>query len=284
MSDENRNHRSLNIITDATFETLKEGDVDPALGKTIKILILQDAHFIVYLDEDLFVEWCVSSDYGEWPREAGVTMNRVSYLETLAEPLAADARLRIQRLLGESVARILDDRDSKAASAILGRAEGILCSPGRYRYIAAAAIVASAAAVLVLSLWLARDSARQKLGADAFEVVVASAMGAIGALMSVIMRAGSVVVDPAEPPTAHFAEGAYRAFVGVIGGLLVALAIKANLAFGFISERGLALIALCGAIAGVSERLVPSLVRRVEESVLSGRRNAKTHTSRDNGA
>ncbi|HYU24207.1 MAG TPA: hypothetical protein VEO74_03310 [Thermoanaerobaculia bacterium] len=231
-------------------------------------LIMVAPTFIVYLDEDLYVEWSTTDDY-DWPGEAGAIMNRYGYLEVLAEPVAPDSRLRIQRLLGESVARILDDRDSAAANAILDRAEAILCNPGRYRYIAAATAVAAVAAALVFVLWISRQSVQEATGPNAFQVALASGMGAIGALMSIILRTRSIVVDPAEPAAAQYAEGAYRAFVGMIGGLLAALAVKANLAFGFLSERGVALIALCGAIAGVSERLVPSLVRRVEESVFS---------------
>jgi len=51
----------------------------------------------------------------------------------------------------------------------------------------------------------------------------------------------------------------------------VALAIKVNLILGFAHkvESGLAIVALCSAVAGASERVVPSLVGHVADSLVS---------------
>lgn len=267
---------------DTDFDSLHEGSFDPTLNKTIQFLIMQDTDFLVYLDQDLFVEWSIKERYGAFAADFGMVVNRASYLEMLTEVLPPARRLTLQRLIGESVARILDDRHSKDASAILDRVESILCSAGRYRYIVAASVFAIVAAIFLVVLWAIRTTARETLGVNAFDVIVASAMGVIGALLSIVMRASSVVIDPSEPAMAHYAEGSYRALAGGIGALLVGLAIKANVILGFASrvDHGVALMALLGVVAGVSERLVPTLVRRVEDSLTSGPTTPKGRKAR----
>ena len=78
-----------------------------------------------------------------------------------------------------------------------------------------------------------------------------------------------MTLDPSAGPRIHYWEGACRAIAGMIGGLLIGLAIKANLILGILNDQssnGLAaLLGMC-MVAGISERLVPSFIRHVETS------------------
>jgi len=120
--------------------------------------------------------------------------NRVGYLETLAEPLAKSRRAPVERLLGESVARLLDDHHSKAASAILDQTESILSGPARFRYIVGTFAVTALALATLAVLWVWRHATRELIGTSAVEVVVAAAMGSIGTTLSIIMRSGDLSV------------------------------------------------------------------------------------------
>ncbi len=44
------------------FTPFCEGDTDPTLNKKIRALIDCDTDYIVYLDEDLYVEWSFNQD------------------------------------------------------------------------------------------------------------------------------------------------------------------------------------------------------------------------------
>ena len=64
-------------------------------------------------------------------------------------------------------------------------------------------------------------------------------------------------------------EGAMRVVVGMLGALLAALMIKANLILGAINTLGnsnAVMLAICIA-AGASEQITPSLVKKVESIV-----------------
>jgi hypothetical protein len=50
-------------IHDFDYSVLREGEVEPVLGKRIDTLIAKHRDYIVYLDDELYVEWA-SSDRG----------------------------------------------------------------------------------------------------------------------------------------------------------------------------------------------------------------------------
>jgi hypothetical protein len=59
------------------YSMLREGDVEPVLGKTIDTLISKGSNHIVYLDDELYVEWAGDVD---WPEGGGDIINPVSEL------------------------------------------------------------------------------------------------------------------------------------------------------------------------------------------------------------
>jgi hypothetical protein len=106
------------------WKLVREGEIDPSLGKIVDTLIVQDDDVLVYFDQDLFVEW----DYDEtkipegegWP---GV-FNRVSLLEAFQiDGLSSEIRKSFRRMIGEAVARLLISRDVNAANQVLDKAE-----------------------------------------------------------------------------------------------------------------------------------------------------------------
>lgn len=64
------------------FSRLREGDKDPTLNKTVAGLIDSDDNFIVYLDEDDYVEWNMN-DNNMFGPDTGQYLNRVGRLEAV---------------------------------------------------------------------------------------------------------------------------------------------------------------------------------------------------------
>ncbi len=69
----------------------------------------------------------------------------------------------------------------------------------------------------------------------------------------------------------HYFEGAVRILVGATAGFIFALSIKADLILGVInrSENTLIIFLVVSFVAGASERLLPSLIRQLEGTLVT---------------
>ena len=65
------------------FSKLREGDKDPTLNKVVDWLIDSDDDYIVYLDEDSYVEWNMNRN-DMLNTETGPYLNKVAWLEPLS--------------------------------------------------------------------------------------------------------------------------------------------------------------------------------------------------------
>lgn len=256
------------------FLIFNEGQTEPTLNKRIKTLILKDQGFIVYLDDDLCVQWTTNQHYGDFASDFGNVTNRAGYLEETANGLLSPIQHKsFQRLLAESIARLLDDRSSVNAQSILDRAEAYLkartTERARIWFIVAATIVTSLALVGLLILWIFRDVVKFNLGPTAFELALSACIGSLGALVSVVLRLRELNVDALAGRGVHYFEGTARVIAGMAGALLIGLAIKSNLILGTInsSDKSLALLLAVSVVAGASERIVPNLIKKVEGTI-----------------
>ena len=256
------------------FLIFNEGQTEPTLNKRIKTLILKDQGFIVYLDDDLCVQWATNKHYSNFAVDFGSVTNRAGYLEETSKGLLSPSQhISFQRLIAESIARLLDDRSSGNAQAILDKAEAYLkartSERARIWFIVAAAIVTGLALVGLLALWIFRDIVKINLGLTAFELALSACIGSLGALISVVLRLRELNVDALAGRGVHYFEGAARVIAGMAGALLIGLAIKSNLILGTInsSDKSLALLLAVSVIAGASERIVPNLIKKVEGTI-----------------
>jgi hypothetical protein len=256
----------------ASFMVFNEGQIEPTHNKRIKTLILKTDHFIVYLDDELSVQWStINVQDGDFASDFGAVTNRESYLEEIAKGLLSPSQHKsYQRLLAESIARLLDDRDSANAKEILDKAESFLKARSTERarrwFIAAAAASTCVALLSILLLWIFRDGVSSRIGITAFEVAIATGTGSLGALISVVLRLHKLNVDAFAGKGVHYFEGVMRVLGGMAGALLVGLAIKSGLILGTInsSEKSLTLLLAVSIVAGASERIVPNLIKQVE--------------------
>lgn len=136
-------------------------------------------------------------------------------------------------------------------------------------YLLSSSCVVLLALLSVLLLGLFRSEVNRLFGPTAFDVMLGTEMGAIGALISIITRSNKLLVNVSAGKIVHYLEGAARIIVGMLGALLVALAVKADIFFGVInsSKDPLAILLTICTVAGASERIVPSLIKQVEGMV-----------------
>src|SRR6267142_3714548 len=143
------------------FSPLREGDTDPVLGKTIKWLIDSDNDYIVYIDDDDYVQWTMNDN--RMLANASDLLTRVGWLEAAEVDHLEQWQIETyKRLIGEGVARLFDG-DQKAATAALDAAERWITArnqeSARVWYLEGAAVGFAAIAIgyLVIARWYAFD-------------------------------------------------------------------------------------------------------------------------------
>ncbi|WP_143134643.1 hypothetical protein [Burkholderia ubonensis] len=252
---------------------LKAGDVDPELNLKIKEVILSTEKFIVYLAEDCSIQWR-TTDAHQQANHLPQVLNWVSSLEARTHFLASTSQfLIIRRNIGELLARGLDNYPPEYARAKYREVTKEVVARNKEMswswYFTSAYCVTAACAVVAAGMWLLRTPIRNVIGNDAMAVTLASLFGAIGALLSATTRGNRLIMDANAGKALHRQEGLSRIGTGLGGALLVALAIKSGLILGGVHFSGnpLALLLACCIVAGASERLVPSLIARVENAV-----------------
>lgn len=292
----------------------KEGDIFSPLKKRIHILILSEADYFVFLDEDLYVHWYYTANYVEagFADDYGDIVSREANLEATSSLLLKKQKPRrerqgrrietkgtqlevFRRLLGESIARLLDDRWTKDgkkpnnARAMLDKAELFLRERSRERariwYLSSTLVTAMLMLAGALVLWVNRTRVLTFLGVEAsfIEVMLGAAMGSLGALLSVLRRSDDLKIDVSAGARVHYFEGAMRVLFGAMAGLLFALAIKSNILLGAInrSERATTILLVIAIVAGVSERLLPSLITQLEGTLVGQLAEVKITTEHD---
>lgn len=249
---------------------LKAGDVDPELGKTIKEIVICSESFIVYVDTELYVQWYTTDEHRE-PEYCGEVLNLVAKLEAQSNFIGEKAMLfAYRKRIGEGLARCLSCYPKETALAALKEVASELRARNKevswIWYFQASYWVTLALAMVFVLCWLARDRLRADITPIAFEVILGSICGTFGSLLSVTARSNRLTFDANAGKDLHMLEGLARVAAGFIGGLLMALAIKAGLILGGTTFSGnkLALLFFICIAAGASERIVPSLINTVE--------------------
>ena len=125
---------------------------------------------------------------------------------------------------------------------------------------------ASAVVFFVLGCfaWLGRAWLRQKIGDLPFMLLIGACSGAVGALFSILTRLGAIPLDPSAGKSLHKLEGRARILAGAIGAVIAELAVYLSLVLGVLKNFGNPALLFIALIAGTSERLVPTIIKRTE--------------------
>ena len=240
------------------------------LESDIEYLVIVTEEFIVYVDKALDVDWSVRGDAVDSGKceqgEFNAVLNRVAALETIpCDELARGMKLHFKRLLGEGVARALE-ADFKGAQSILSSAEKYIdarsAETSRYWYLSGSTLMVVAFVAIGIVFWLWRSGIESKIGSLAFLEALCACAGALGAQLSVIGRAGKQHFDCSAGKRLHYLEAASRIWAGSISGILVGMAVHAQIFLTAITHDGNlpAVMVLAALASGVSERLAVPII------------------------
>ncbi len=267
------------------FSGLSEGDKDPCQNKRIKRLIYCERDFIVYISDDLRIHISTSAalDAEGEPDGYGWVSGKVSELQATSGVLLQNRSLleEFRAMVAEAYVRIFKDRHEKNkhdtnAKVVLTKAEKLLdvwaLESARKSYVLTCLCVSLFSLLAIIVLWTYRAVYQEVLGYSAFDVMIGSLLGAPGAMISVYQRLKDLPIDSKSRQSTHYTDASVRIFAAMLGALLVALSVKANIVGGFVSAGATSslLFVVC-LVAGASERLVPSLISQVEKDAKKGK-------------
>jgi hypothetical protein len=249
------------------------GNVDKwaDLRKDIAYLNKETDEFIVFLDQELEIDWSTDDDYAPGSDPAvGAVSNRVTLLQTLPCDHLSPKDLRSARIrIGEGMARALEG-DIRSANDVLDEAQEFIL--GR-RKDAAKLWYMVAAGCTAIAAWIAAPLLLA--GARRFgvipettypEIAFACSGGVFGAALSTLTRGEKLTVSASAPLAINMADGVLRIVTGAVGGVAMWLLVRAQLIMP--SLHGSPALVLLAAVGGFSERLVPALMSKVDLKIL----------------
>jgi hypothetical protein len=232
---------------------------------------------IVFIDWSGDLDWQRDDKAVHYASEKGhdchvsEILNATSALEPYVRNWPKDLKLSAKRVLGEAIARVFrcdyangQDAIKKAKRFIIDKSREV----SRYWTLQACTASATVAGALgVAAIWQSALLA-QVFGRTPYLLFLAACAGAIGALLSIILRLGKLSFDASAERRLHYAEGVTRIVAGGISGILIGALVKLGVFLPVFSQAGLTTTAICAAalIAGASERLVPTIIAKVEST------------------
>lgn len=195
----------------------------------VRHLILSSDDFIVFLDNDLDVDWSTSQKYDDNETEdAAKELNEILIRAATVECIPNDhqeenVRLNFKRMVGEGVARAIE-RDYDSAKKILEAARLYIetrnVEKARYWQLCTACALGVVLGFSGLTLWWFRARPIQACGEPAYFLILAGIAGSIGAVLSMILRMGRSFPTSEAPRALHILEAASRILAGYLSGLL----------------------------------------------------------------
>jgi len=251
-----------------------EGDYEASLGKRIKTLIVASESFIVYLDQENSVQWSYNNNYeggNSFLEKFGIIVNKIGLLEELSKGKfkKSEEMDAFRRLLGESLGRLLDEKNDKNALIILDSAEQLLNSYSRQTLIKFASISALIILILEIFLWLNHKNLWNLLNwlDGLYYPIFFSLSGGIGGFIFLMIRSKKLEIEPSLDEYLYKWEGVLRVIYGIISAFIVYLGIKTKLIFGNIDQNSIHLILLICLLSGASEKIIPSIIKKIEDKL-----------------
>ncbi len=243
----------------------------------IKYLILASKdRYVVFIDDENDLDWKTSDKFDETEftneikRAFYEVKNEIDSTENIpCNLLDTKTIINFKRQVGEALVRAFEQDYENAKKMIKIARDYVIkrnVEQSRYMYLSSSALTASGFFVLGIILWLLRYCFLELVGETVFFLILSFISGAIGALLSIILRLGKTEIDFNASPKLHYLEGASRILAGMISGFLIALTIKAGILlpiFTKMESTHLAMI-LGGLAAGSSERLAPSIISKLD--------------------
>ncbi|WP_421854458.1 hypothetical protein [Marinomonas sp.] len=246
----------------------------------ISYLIIDTKNFIVFIDSQLDIDWITSDEYDKnGPKDSdkhAKILNGVALLECKPNGHFADKiQLDFKRLLGEALARGLA-AEYDSANQILEQSEIYLTQRGRELsrtwYLSTAGVITSVVLATSIVAWPFRNLISNVWGSSFHLYATVMVFGALGALLSIIMRTGKEHFDCHAGKSVHQLESAYRIVAGMLSSFFVTMAVTSGFILPTLSTMTNLSITLyfIGFVSGMSERIVPSITTKIENVANKG--------------
>jgi hypothetical protein len=280
----------------------KVGGTDPS-GGTITAIFSSTRQFVIYeADNQIRIMLPANYEVAKALRQRIIDLGglRASIENLRAEPSLAlsNEPIRAARETAWALAQAFEDESSTPSeqpkeilSRVDARLRNLVKSHYRKRYILANLLAFLGIEIILLTLAILFGQVFKPAGnmAALHSYAMYGAFGGLGAFLSVITGIRSVDVDITLNKWEHVFAGATRILIGVIGAVVVALALDSQFidpTFGNADasthpgmsglSRQLALSFIFAFIGGFSESLVPNLLRRGEQAAGASTQNTSS--------
>lgn len=245
-------------------------------GLPIKYLILACNDFIIFIDHEYDIDWKTNDIFDKRTMskeeliEFNNIRNEIAYIESIpCDDLSEKIILNFKRQIGEALVRNFDNDFTNAKKMLLYAKEYIInrnTDKSRFLFLKSSGVVCAVTFSLIVISWIFRDILLTVIGKPAFYLWLSLLFGAIGAFFSIILRIGKTTLDYNASKKLHYMEGASKVVAGMISGFLIALCIKVGILLPILNKIDYTNIAMIlGAIiGGASERLAPSIIKKIE--------------------
>lgn len=175
------------------------------------------------------------------------------------------------KLLGEALVHWIEgevETSRKMVQGALGYLRDRNEETSRRWYLSAGINSAALFCIVGILAWLYRNEVITILGYNGFMLFLAACCGAVGAMLSIIVRIGNLKFSASAGRGLHCLEASSRVSAGAISGVIVFLAIKSELLLSsFLHGQGNSmLLFLAPLAAGAGERMATSIISKFDET------------------
>ncbi len=240
------------------LEGFAEGDVFPLREKKIGLLVGVTEDYIVFLDEELNIEWA-NNEIEVSDRHATIKSEIID-LQIRTGRLFKEKHLRELRYsLATALAHSFEGNPNAAISAIKD-VKKIVLDKVRIFYVIGSMTTSLVAFAIFMILYWFMDRL-DLYDNSAMQVSMAGLAGSAGAFISVLAKREYALAGHAA--SLYVFDGCLRIVLGVIGATILVAAIKAGLLSGVLTVKGFSALLVVGALSGAIERIVPHLIDQI---------------------
>ena len=235
-----------------------------------------EGEFVIGVDMDCDIDWEAGDKFtkviAEHNGKIQAAMNRLAELEAFpVKEWPYSLQLAFKRMLGEALARAFNlqfDEAEKSFDKARSFAGEKAQEMSRYWLIKVNILFLLPLLLCVglLSYQPAKMHVSDWVGMPQYYALLASLMGGLGAITSVLSRVGSLNISPGSRRWLHYAEGVSRISTGFLFAMAGIISMTAGIFMPVVlKDHSVANLLFFGFVFGFSERLAPSILHKFDD-------------------